>query len=132
MQSKIDSLDNRVDFVIAREILLETITKWVDDLLDDDCEHRFVLHHLNLSVNNIYIDEDFNITCIIDWAFCFAVPFFLLLMVLDLSQSRHEVNASLFSTFEHKFREAFEKNTQRQEVDIESVLYWMLCRSRSM
>jgi len=47
----------------------------------------------------------------------------MLLIALDLSQSRHEVDASLFSTFEHGFRDALEKNTQRQEVDIESVLY---------
>jgi len=67
VQSKIDSSDNRADYVIVGEILSETITKWADDLSDGDREHRFVLHHPDLSVNNIYIDEDFNITCIIDW-----------------------------------------------------------------
>jgi hypothetical protein len=123
VQSKINSSNNRVNFVIAKEIFSETITKWIDDLLDNDREHRFVLHHSNLSVNNIYIDEDFNITCIINWAFCFAVLLFMLFTVLNFSQSRHEVNASLFSTFEHEFRHALEKNTQRQDVDIKNVLY---------
>jgi len=132
VQSKIDSSDNRADFVIAGEILSETITKWVDDLSDGDREHRFVLHHPDLSVNNIYIDEDFNITCIIDWAFCSAVPLSMLLTAPGLPQSRHEVDASLFPTFEHGFRHALEKNTQRQGVGIESVLYWMLRRSRPM
>lgn len=82
VQSKIDSSDNRVDYVLAGEVLSEIVTKWIDDPSDDfrdDYEHRFAIHHADLSVNNIYVDEDFNITCIIDWAFCSAVPLSMLL-----------------------------------------------------
>jgi len=132
VQSKIDSADNRADYVIAGEILSETITDWAEDLSEGDHEHRFVLHHPDLSVNNIYVDEDFNITCIIDWAFCSAVPLSMLLTAPGLPQSRHEVDASLFPPFEHGFRHALEKNTQRQGVGIESVLHRMLRRSRPM
>ena len=60
------------DYGIPGEVFSEIITNWADDLLDGNDEHRFVLHRPDLSVNSIYIDEDFNITCIIDWAYSSA------------------------------------------------------------
>lgn len=69
MQFKIDSSNDEVDYVISEEILSETITKWIDDLYDvllSDRQHRFAIHHLDLSVNNIFINEELNITYIID------------------------------------------------------------------
>lgn len=134
VQSKIDSSDNRVDYVLAGEVLSEIVTKWIDDPSEDfrdAYEHRFAIHHADLSVNNIYVDEDFNITCIIDWAFCSAVPLSMLLMTPGLPQSRHEVDASLFPAFENGFRCAHEEKTERQGVG-RGTLCWMLSRSRPM
>ena len=110
------------------------MTGWADDLLNvlGDHEHRFAIHHPNLSVNNIYVDEDLNITYIIDWAFCSAVPLSILLTAPGLPQSRHEVDASLFPTFEHGFRHALEENTRRQGVGTATALCCMLNRSRPM
>ncbi|MCJ1459583.1 hypothetical protein MMC28_009962, partial [Mycoblastus sanguinarius] len=134
VQSKIDSSDNRAEYIIAGEILSDTVTGWADDLLNvlGDHEHRFAIHHPNLSVNNIYVDEDLNITYIIDWAFCSAVPLSILLTAPGLPQSRHEVDASLFPTFEHGFRHALEENTRRQGVGTATALCCMLNRSRPM
>lgn len=128
VQSKIDSSDNRADYVIAGEILSEIATKWTDDGL----RNRFAIHHADLSVNNIYVDEDFNITCIIDWAFSSAVPMSMLLTAPGLPQSRHEVDAPLFSAFENGFRCSLEETTEPQGVHTESALCWMLSRSRPM
>ena len=131
VQSKIDSSDNRADFVIAGEILSEIITKWTNDGVRDTCGPRFALHHADLNVNNIYVDEDFNITCIIDWAFCSAVPLSMLLMAPGLPQSRHEIDASLFTAFEGGFRSSLQKS-QSQGIPTESVLCGILSHSRPM
>ncbi len=135
VESKINSSHNRIDFVIADETLSVMITKWAHDLSDDllrNDQRRFVIHHSDLSVNNIFVDEEFNITCIIDWAFCSTVLLFILLTASDLSQSRHELDESLLPMFEKEFRHALEENVQHEDVNAESRLCWMLSRSRSM
>ncbi len=111
------------------------ITKWTHDLSDNllrNDQRRFVIHHSDLSVNNIFVDEEFNITCIIDWAFCSTVSLFILLTAPDLSQSRHELNESLLSMFEKEFRHALKENVQRKDINAENRLCWMLSHSRSM
>lgn len=90
VQSKIDSSHNRTDYVIVGEALLEMVTKWTSMLSESLSIHDqqpFALHHPDLSVNNIFVDKDFNITCIIDWAFCSSVPISMLLTAPGLPQS---------------------------------------------
>ena len=130
VQSKIDSSDNRADYVIAGDILSDMIAKWTNDGVHDTCEPHFALHHADLSVNNIYVDEDFNITCIIDWAFCSAVPLSMLLMAPGLPQSRNELDASLFTAFEGGFLSSLQESPQFQGIPAESVFYRMLHDSR--
>lgn len=132
VQSKIDSSDNRADYVIAGDIVSEMTTKWTNDGVRDTCEPCFALHHPDLNVNNIYVDEDFNITCIIDWAFCSAVPLSVLLIAPGLPQSRHEIEASLFAAFEGGFRSSLQEGSQFQGVPTENALCWMLSNSRPM
>ena len=132
VQSKIDSSDNRADYVVAGEILSEMITNWTNDGVRDTCEPRFALHHADLNVNNIYVDEDFKITCIIDWAFCSAVPLSMLLMAPGLPQSRHEIDASLFAAFERGFSSSLQEGPQFQGIATESVLCRMLRDSRPL
>ena len=132
---EINSSHNRIDFVIADETFFVMITKWTHDLSDNllrNDQRRFVIHHSDLSVNNIFVDEEFNITCIIDWAFCSTVSLFILLTAPDLSQSRHELNESLLSMFEKEFRHALKENVQRKDINAENRLCWMLSHSRSM
>ncbi len=135
VESKIDSSHNRIDFVIAGEALSVMMTKWAHDLSDGllrNDQRRFVIHHPDLSVNNIFVDEEFNITCIIDWAFCSTVPLSILLTAPGLPQSRHELDESLLPMFEKGFRHALEENVQREDVSAEGRLCWMLSRSRPM
>lgn len=130
VQSKIDGSDNRIDYVIAKEVLSETITKWTNNVSNyplNDRKHRFSIHHSDFSVDNIFVDEAFNITCIIDWAFCSSVPLSLLLTAPGLPQSRYEVDVSLLPGFENGFRYALQKSTHDGNVEIEM----SLCRTLS-
>ncbi len=133
VQSKIDSSDNRTDYVIARDVLSEMITRWTNNaskFLLDDRKHRFSIHHPDFSVDNIFVDEGFNITCIIDWAFCSSVPLSILLTAPGLPQSRYEVDVSLLPAFENGFRYALQENTQRENIENEMALCLLLSCSR--
>ena len=133
VQSKIDGSDNRTDYVIAEEVLSEMITKWTNDVLKfllNDRKHRFSIHHPDFSVDNIFVDEGSNITCIIDWAFCFSVPLFILLTVPSLPQSRYEVEMSFLPAFENGFQYALQENTQRENMETEMTLCRTLSCSR--
>ena len=132
VQSKIDSSDNRADYVIVGEILSEITTNWTNDGVWDTCEPRFALHHPDLNVNNIYVDEDFNITSIIDWEFCSAVPLSMLLMAPGLPQSRYEIDTSLFAAFERGFGSSLQESPQSQANPTKSILCRMWSNSRPM
>ena len=133
VQSKIDGSDNRTDYVIAGEVLSDMITRWSNDVsntLLNDRKYRFSIHHPDFSVDNIFVDEDFNITCIIDWAFCSSVPLSILLTAPGLPQSRYEIDASLLPAFESGFRCALQENTQRENIETEMPLCRTLSCSR--
>ena len=133
VQSKIDGSDNRTDYVIAGEVLSEMIaslTNHASKSPSNDPENRFPIHHPDLSVDNIFIDEDFNITCIIDWAFSSSVPLPILLTAPGLPQSRYEVDISLLPAFENGFRHGLHKSTQRENIESEMTLCQRLSCSR--
>ena len=133
VQSKIDGSDNRTDYVIAGEVLSEKIKKWTNNISKfplNDRKHRFSIHHPDFSVDNIFVDEGFNITCIIDWAFCSSVPLSILLTAPDLPQSRYEVDVSLLPAFENGFRCALQENTQCENIETEMTLCRTLSCSR--
>jgi len=69
VQSKINGLDNRTDYIITREVLSETIIRWTNNVSKfplNDRKHRFSIYYPDFSVDNIFINEGFNITYIID------------------------------------------------------------------
>ena len=68
-----------------------------------DLKHGFPLCHPDLSTSNIFIDDKFNITCIIDWAFSSTVPMSTLLMTPGLPHPRDEVETRLVSAFRAGF-----------------------------
>ncbi|KAL8742709.1 MAG: hypothetical protein Q9190_004848 [Brigantiaea leucoxantha] len=135
VQSKIDGSDNRTDYVIAQEILSEMVSRCTNDVSKfslNERKHRFPIYHPDFSVDNIFVDEDFNITCIIDWAFCSSVPLSMLLMAPGLPQSRYEIDESLLPAFEDGFRYALQKTSQPENIETEMTLYRMLSCSRPM
>ncbi|KAL9629473.1 MAG: hypothetical protein Q9164_006866 [Protoblastenia rupestris] len=131
--NKIDSSENRSDYVLARDILARTILEWfakVPKIMTRDCQNPFPIHHPDLSVDNIYVDADFNITCIIDWAFCSSVPLHVLLMAPGLPQSRYELESTLISAFEDGFRAKLEDDILYKDNVTGMALIETLQRSR--
>ena len=134
VQSKIDSSENRSDYVIAGKVLSEIITKRtnnVSNTLLNDRQYRFSIYHPDFSINNIFVDKDFNITCIIDWAFCSSVSLSILLTAPGLPQSRHEVDVSLLPAFKNEFRSALQETTSCKNIEDEIALFGTLSCSRS-
>lgn len=125
VQSKIDGSDNRTDYVIAGEVLSEmtrSLTSHALKFPSKNPEHRFSIHHPDLSVDNIFIDEDFNITCIIDWAFSSSVPLHVVLTAPGLPQSRYEVDVLLLPAFENGFQQGLQESTRHEDIESEMSL----------
>lgn len=93
---KIDSANNRLDYIIAGDGLRD-IVQGLE--LPSVCPGSFPLYHADLSANNIYVDDEYNITCIIDWAFASSVPESMLLSVPGLPQPRDELSPDLHIPF---------------------------------
>lgn len=93
--SKIDGSDNRMDYIIVGDLLAEMRSKWVQDMYLDEESCGYPLHHPDFSVNNVFVDEQYNITCIIDWAFCSSVPLSMAIMVPGLPQLWDEISEEL-------------------------------------
>ncbi|KAL8807244.1 MAG: hypothetical protein Q9200_004741 [Gallowayella weberi] len=134
LRSKIHSPLNRTDYVIAGDALWGLMAKWTQlcGYFRDDEEDRFVLYHPDLNVTNIYVDEKFNITCIIDWGFCSAIPFAMALIPPGLPQSRNELHRLLLPAFEEGFRRELEENLLEEAIDAEYRLSWIASRNRPM
>lgn len=109
---KLDSSDNRLDYIIAGEALRDLISRWQQNL-PKAYPNSFPLCHSDLSVNNIYVDDDYNVTCIIDWAFCSSVPENMVLIPPGLPQSRDELHEDLVGFFKDGFGAAL--STHRKE-----------------
>ncbi|KAJ5644606.1 hypothetical protein N7507_010617 [Penicillium longicatenatum] len=96
---KIDSADNRLDYMIAADALRDIVPK----LEFSSVIPTFPLFHPDLSVNNIFVDNDYNITCVIDWTFASSVPESKLLAHPGLPQHRNELDPELFAPFHSGF-----------------------------
>ncbi|KAJ5667808.1 Aminoglycoside phosphotransferase [Penicillium maclennaniae] len=132
---KTESSDNRLDYIIAGDALRDIIQKL--DLSAFNHE-TFPLHHPDISVNNIFVDDDYNITCLIDWAFTSSVPEFMLLTTPGLPQYRDEISSDLHTPFIDGFVAAFpgpteEKTIRRYRECLErSQISWRLSRLLSL
>ena len=103
--SKIDSAKNRLDYSIAGHFLQEMIPSICHKsfVTPGSLMDGFPLHHPDLSTSNIFVDHEFNITCIIDWAFSSAVPMSTLLITPGLPHPRDQLDTSLISAFRAGF-----------------------------
>ncbi|KAJ5940720.1 hypothetical protein N7516_000888 [Penicillium verrucosum] len=77
--SKIESRENRLDYTLVGISLRDM--------------------HPDISTQNIFVDEDLNITCIIDWAFASSVPPAMLLVCPGLPHPRDGIHSSLLGAF---------------------------------
>ncbi|KAJ5584205.1 Aminoglycoside phosphotransferase [Penicillium hispanicum] len=93
---KTDSSDNRLDYIIAGDTLRDIIR---NRKLAAVNAKTFPLCHADLSVNNIFVDDHFNITCIIDWAFASSVPEAFMLATPGLPHYGDEISSELYTPF---------------------------------
>ncbi|KAL2361681.1 hypothetical protein RJZ56_005429 [Blastomyces dermatitidis] len=141
--SKIDGSNNRVDYTVVGDCLHGITSKWAEEMsapAQNIGSKRFPLHHPDLNVNNIFVDDNCSITCIIDWAFCSSVPFPILLMAPGLPQSRDRLEAPLITAFEGGLRRAILTDHRgglmkdflhKLETLQASRFAWLLCRLAS-
>ncbi|KAF5704370.1 RNase H domain-containing protein [Fusarium mundagurra] len=95
---KVEGNKNRLDFCIAGQFLNEMVPHLAS------AEGRFVVCHPDLHQGNIFVDEDFNITCIIDWSSASASPTAELLSTPGLNGSLSPPKPSLVAAFRSRFR----------------------------
>ena len=101
--SKIDSSENRIDYILAGEMLGESMVELSNSYPGNSSQRskpRFALQHPDLNVDNIFVDKDMYITCIIDWQFCTTVPLSVLSVAPNLPQPRRELDPSLTPLFQ--------------------------------
>lgn len=65
----------------------------------------FPLFHPDLSTNNLFVDDDLNVTCIIDWACASSVPKSMLLVCPGLPHSRNPPSLDFIASFTEGFVE---------------------------
>lgn len=97
---KCNSADNRVDYLITATIAEDRLEDWLRTNPATALSKPFALQHPDLSVNNIFVDHAFNITCIIDWEFCTTVPLEMLFSPPGFPQSRHPMAEHLILKFQ--------------------------------
>ncbi|KAF5592100.1 kinase-like domain-containing protein [Fusarium pseudocircinatum] len=94
---KVEGNKNRLDFCIAGQLLNDMVSHLIS------AEERFMLCHPDLHLGNIFVDEDFNITCIIDWSSASASPTAELLSTPGLNGSLLPPKPSLIAAFRSGF-----------------------------
>lgn len=134
---RIDCAPNRVDYVITGDLLSELTTEWLKNAPDihGSCSQQpqqFYLRHSDLSVNNIFIDDQFRIICLIDWGFCSTVPLPVLLTVPGLPQARDRLEESHISAFEEGFKLAAFDVLRDRDLDEYHLACEAIQRSRHM
>ena len=65
----VDSVENKLDYKIFADILLEMIP----EMALASANEGFPLEHPDLGIQNVFVDDESNITCIIDWELCSTV-----------------------------------------------------------
>ncbi|KAL5366502.1 kinase-like domain-containing protein [Aspergillus floccosus] len=101
--SKIESRKNRLDYTLVGISLRDTVAFLSEKDGRTGCA-GFPLYHPDISMQNIFVDDDLNITCIIDWAFASSVPPAMLLVCPGLPHPRDGVHSSLLGAFVDGFK----------------------------
>ncbi|KAK4145396.1 uncharacterized protein C8A04DRAFT_26905 [Dichotomopilus funicola] len=69
----VDSSSNRLQYCLASHLLRNSIIPHMVRPVSQSAP-GFPLYHHDISVQNLFVDDDLNITCVIDWAFSSTVP----------------------------------------------------------
>ncbi|RNJ54924.1 hypothetical protein D7B24_009304 [Verticillium nonalfalfae] len=99
----VESSMNRLQYCLASQLLRDSIIPCMVRPVSQSAP-GFPLHHHDISVQNLFVDNDLNITCVIDWAFSSTGPPAQLLTTPGLPHPRDLVlDLSLVSAFRFGF-----------------------------
>ncbi|KAJ5185394.1 Aminoglycoside phosphotransferase [Penicillium cf. griseofulvum] len=115
---KADGATNRVDYIIASHALNRLISQYASNWSEIASSPSFPLCHPDLTTNNIFVDDQYSITCIIDWAFATTVPIPLLLSPPGFPQSRHKLDERFCLSFRDGFQVAAALNAANPPVGL--------------
>lgn len=115
IRRKIDSAENRLDYMIAGDILRDIVRNFNLPVIKPG---TFPLCHPDLSVNNIFVDDDYNISCIIDWAFSSSIPESMLLAPPGLPQYCDELTSDFQMPFINGFIAAMPQSMEEVSLQI--------------
>ena len=101
-----NTVENKLDHRVFADLLREMIP---DMQLTHPDQDGFPLEHADLGTHNLFVDADFNITCVIDWALCSTVPVPTLLTHPPLPSRSYVVGVPEQQAFEQAFEEAERK-----------------------
>lgn len=105
----VDSSINRLQYCLVSQLLQDSIIPHMVYPVSQSVP-GFPLCHHDISLQNLFVDDDLNITCVIDWAFSSTVPPAQLLAPPGLPHPRDLVSdSSLISAF----RAGFESENRR-------------------
>lgn len=108
----VDSSINRLQYCLVSNLLRDSIIPAMV-LPVNPLAPGFPLHHHDISLQNLFVDDDLNITCVIDWAFSSTVPPAQLFATPGLPHPRDLVlDLSLTKAFHSGF-ESENKTTDR-------------------
>lgn len=108
---KVDSSMNRLQYCLASQLLRDSVIPSMV-LPVSQLAPGFPLHHHDISLQNLFVDDDLNITCVIDWAFSSTVPPAQLLATPGLPHPRDLV---LDLALAKAFRSGFESENEKIE-----------------
>ncbi|KJZ73728.1 hypothetical protein HIM_06846 [Hirsutella minnesotensis 3608] len=95
--AKDESAKNRLSYCIAGQFLRDMIPRI------STADGHFTLSHPDLHLGNIFVDEEFNITCIIDWGSTTSGPITELLATPGLGKSASPPSEQSIAAFRSGF-----------------------------
>lgn len=108
--SMVDSSANRLQYCLVSQLLQDSIIPRIVRRATQS-DPGFPLYHHDISLQNLFVDDELNITCLIDWAFSSTVPPAQLLATPGLPHPRDLVlDLSLVSAFRSGFETEVEKS----------------------
>ncbi|ENH69519.1 hypothetical protein FOC1_g10011875 [Fusarium oxysporum f. sp. cubense race 1] len=117
---KVEGNKNRLSFCIAAQFLNEMVPSLTST------DENYVLCHPDLHLGNIFVDEDFNITSIIDWSSASSSPLAELLTTpgLNGSLSPPQRLVRMLSTQDYThFKSLYELVYRKESGDIPQLFY---------
>ncbi|KFA64157.1 hypothetical protein S40285_00835 [Stachybotrys chlorohalonatus IBT 40285] len=97
---KIDHSRNMLFYCIAGQFLREMIPNFSSGM-----RQGFALSHPDLHLGNLYADDDFNVTCTIDWSSTRSGPITGLLIPPSLGSSNEPASGFLAAAFRTGFKQ---------------------------